>query len=306
MGDLRFDRPYLSVRDARDRHSALRSLDDEEVVQALAAASRFHDALLSNVLATEAMNRIRHLRGALANLSEGVLAMGPRGEVHWMNPAAEELLGLRRQDVACARFDEIIEHLDEHRHPVPLERSPVMRAALDGLHTTGDGEHFSVRGGREVWVAYMCAPFLSELGEPVGAVLAFHDCSGRKSAELEARRNHEIYRSIFVNSADAMVSFSREGQLIDANAAAVELTMRSVEGSRGKSFGEFVHADDFPAILAMFEGVLRGERREARMRILHQDGRPILMDVLGIPAMVDGEVVGLHGIMRPIEDARGS
>lgn len=61
MGDARFDPPLARLRAASDRASALAALNDEEVLQALAASSKFDDAYLANVLATEALNRHRRL-----------------------------------------------------------------------------------------------------------------------------------------------------------------------------------------------------------------------------------------------------
>lgn len=59
MGDSRFTAYYERMRDARDRNAELRSMPDEGVIAALAAS---HDPYLSNVLATEAMNRLQRPR----------------------------------------------------------------------------------------------------------------------------------------------------------------------------------------------------------------------------------------------------
>lgn len=57
MGDVRFDAVLERVRSARDSAAAIRSLTDEEVIHALAAASKQLDPYYANVLATEAANR---------------------------------------------------------------------------------------------------------------------------------------------------------------------------------------------------------------------------------------------------------
>lgn len=62
MGDRRFDAAYKAVADSSDRSAAIRQLDDEEIIHALAAASRKMDAYLANVLAVEVLNRRRRNR----------------------------------------------------------------------------------------------------------------------------------------------------------------------------------------------------------------------------------------------------
>lgn len=58
MGDRRFAAAYLRLRDSPEPARTLHEMGDEEVVQALAHASREHDPYLANVLATEALNRL--------------------------------------------------------------------------------------------------------------------------------------------------------------------------------------------------------------------------------------------------------
>ncbi|HWG90736.1 MAG TPA: hypothetical protein VNZ52_07825 [Candidatus Thermoplasmatota archaeon] len=71
MGDRRFEAPYDRLADADNAVETLRGFRHEEVIEALAAASRKDDPLLANVLATEALNRI-----ARARVIGGAFALG--------------------------------------------------------------------------------------------------------------------------------------------------------------------------------------------------------------------------------------
>lgn len=77
MGDRRFDAAYRTLTETPDRPTLLRAMRDEEVVHALAAASRKMDAYLANVLAVELLNRQRRQRathfGAVAGLVAFIL-----------------------------------------------------------------------------------------------------------------------------------------------------------------------------------------------------------------------------------------
>lgn len=72
MGDRRYDAAYRAVAEAPDRSAAIRDLRHEEVVQALAAASKRMDAYLANVLAVEVLNRYRRQRAALGGAVAGL------------------------------------------------------------------------------------------------------------------------------------------------------------------------------------------------------------------------------------------
>lgn len=71
MGDRRYEEPYDRVKGAEDRRGAITGLDDAEVLQALAGASRGGDAYLANILATEALNRHRRNAAWCAAIAMG-------------------------------------------------------------------------------------------------------------------------------------------------------------------------------------------------------------------------------------------
>ncbi|HVL49525.1 MAG TPA: MEDS domain-containing protein [Candidatus Thermoplasmatota archaeon] len=63
MGDSRYGHHLERLKGSDHPDWEVRSLHDDDVVAALAAASRERDAYLANVLATEALNRLRRARG---------------------------------------------------------------------------------------------------------------------------------------------------------------------------------------------------------------------------------------------------
>lgn len=300
MGDRRYVRPYERVRDASDRDRALRQMTDDEVVQALAGASHRADALLANVLATAALNRMQRLRAALAHLGEGVVALGPRGEVQWSNPAADRLLGWDRASAMGRPFEDTVEHFDPEGERIPIERCRMMGTVLTGRVAHADGDLLRVGGGEPVCVEYTSAPILGPDQEPIGMVLAFRDCGERKRTERELREGRERYKSLFDNIPEPILSVGLDGELLDANLAAVELTARPIDQTRGHSFTEYLHPEDVESTLTLFQRVIAGDQQRTRLRILHADGHYIAVEAIGVPVLVDGEVVGIHGIVRRV------
>ncbi|GEM_PF-4589488 len=175
MGDRRFAAPYRAIRDAPDPLAATARLSDDEVVQALAHASRERDPYAANVLASEAMNRMRRARLVNEHIGEGVCVLTAEGVIQSMNPAARRLLAWRAEDVARG-----IPHERLHVNgPCCVCRS---MAAMEPCES--DEEAFATRLGLATPVSCVVAPVLVE-GLCEGFVLAFRDMRERRAAEAD-------------------------------------------------------------------------------------------------------------------------
>lgn len=108
MGDLRFQPSYARIRDAPNRIAALRSLTNQEVIEALAGASATADPLFANFLATEALNRLQRAQRVLEHIREGVLATDRAGNVTLLNPAAERMLGYIQSEAAGLDINDVL------------------------------------------------------------------------------------------------------------------------------------------------------------------------------------------------------
>lgn len=71
MGDRRFDGDLRELVGSPDAATRLCGMSDAGIVQALAAASKVHDPYLANVLATEALNRLRHRWAVTVGITAG-------------------------------------------------------------------------------------------------------------------------------------------------------------------------------------------------------------------------------------------
>lgn len=269
-------------------------MTDEEVIEALAAASRVHDALLANVLATESLNRVRRLRGSLEHLVEGVATLAMDGQIQWLNLAAERLLGWPRGEAIGKKFHALVEHRAEDRSPIPQAASPLFPPAGPGAV---EGHWFRRKDGSWVCVAARSAYLLTD-GEPQGIVITFRDCEDEKKRERALQESEQRYRSLFEHSPEAIVSIGTDGIILDANPVAEELTRTPLAQARGRPFASFVHPTDTAEASRLFGEVVRGEARRATLRLVRADGVVVAVDAMGVPLVVDGEVVGVHGVLR--------
>ena len=305
MGDSRYRRAYDRVARSTDPAAAIRGLDDEDVIAALATASRATDPLLANVLATEAHNRVRRLRASLASLGEGVITLDREGLVLWANPAAERLLGWSREELMRQDLDVLVRHAREDGSAVPRASSPILEPGRTGTTATGDGDTFQRRDGTRVCVQFTSTPIPDPEGRPEGVVLAFSDCTARKLSERALAESRERYKSLFDQSMDAIVSLDPEGIIEDANAAAERLVGVPVEKARGRRVTDFVHPADRGAVAQTLAEVVVGhpQRRAFRVHAPGGDGDGVLVTAWAAPIVVSGRIVGIHGLARVAEDA---
>lgn len=301
MGDRRYEKAYAAVAKAANRAQVIQSLDDEAVIHALAAASRMQDPLLANVLATEAENRIRRLRAVVVYVGDGVASLDAKGNVRWLNPAAEALLGMDKENVVGRNLHTVVEHRGRDDVLIPHEACALLAVARTRQVAQVQGEFF-VRGDRSrLCVAYTSAPTFDPEGQVNGIVVAFRDCATRQAQEEELRAARILYCSLFERLPLAAVLLDQNGTIVDVNRRAEEQTLRPKEEAKGHSFRAFLLPDDAPEAERLFDEVVRGASRSAEFGVLRGNGTFMRVRATAVP-VTDGEAVrGVHCIFEPTE-----
>ena len=182
MGDARFARAYERIRAAQDRVEAIRHLTDEEVVAALAGASRHNDPLLANVLATETQNRVRRSRTITSYLAEGTFSVDEQLRLTFVNPAMARLLGGDWPDYVGQRVDEVL--VIRSADGSPLTGSPAcpIRRVLEGEGVVELDGSIARLAHEALPVSLVVGPIVRE-GRVEGAVAAFRDVTERRRLE---------------------------------------------------------------------------------------------------------------------------
>ena len=114
----------------------------------------------------------------------------------------------------------------------------------------------------------------------------------------------ERYSSLFSHHPHAAYSVDRRGYYTDANQRALEMTGLSLEEMRQTHFAEVIHPDDAHLLQDAFEAVLAGAPQVVDARVLRADGEQVDIRCTAIPVVVDGEVVGVHGITEDTTDTQ--
>jgi len=126
----------------------------------------------------------------------------------------------------------------------------------------------------------------------------------RRLAEVQLRESENRYRSLFENSHDAIYTTARDGAIIDANQAMVNLTGYS----RGELIGmNIIRLYEKPQDRELFQQTIEssGAVKDYEVRLVRKDGT--LMDCLYTSSVwkhEDGSIIGYQGIIRDITEKR--
>lgn len=293
MGDRRFE-PHLNrVEAAADSKKEIRDMSDTAVVEALAAASRAGNPYLSNVLATEATNRMQRARSEVTHLGEGLCSLDMNGRILTANPAAEGLLGWSQSELRGQDFDSLCRDGN-----VVGERSPqgaYLGSIKAGLVVECDTERFYRRDGSAFDVFYTAAPIIRNQ-QIEGIVISFRDASSSKLASDLLRDSEARYRSLFENSPDFMFSTDMEGRVSAVSGSAVEIVGFERDEICGSPFDKFIAPGDAAAARDLVARAREGTAERRPISLVRKDGRTVRTSLLAMPIILDGEIVGVYGL----------
>lgn len=114
----------------------------------------------------------------------------------------------------------------------------------------------------------------------------------------------ERYASLFTYHPHAAYSVDRHGYFTDANPRALDLTGLSLEQMRETHFAQVIHPEDVHLIQAAFDGAMAGLPQLVEARVVRVGGGIVDVRCTGIPVVVGGEVVGVHGITEDVTEAK--
>lgn len=301
MGDVRFQAHYDRIKRAKDAAREIYAMDDEGLIQALAAGSADPESqYFMNVLASEALNRIRRARLVEQHIAEGVFALDGDGRITSANPAAQGLLGVIEAELRGRLLYELCER---HATGDSTHLCAFMRVYKDARTVSHSEERFLRHDGRGLDVAYTAAPILDE-GLVAGVVVAWRDVSASTEWQRRLVETETRYRSLFEHSSEVIVSLDREGRITGLNPAAERVTGYHSRDIVGMRVLPFVTAEDQTRAQAALAAVFAGEMTHGLFDIIDAQGGKRVLDVISVPIVVESKVVGVHAVARDVTETR--
>lgn len=269
---------------------------------------------------------------------DGIYGVNARGETTFVNPAAEDMLGWKAEELTGTLMHALIHHSHEDGEAYDVHACPIYAAFRDGIVHRVENEVFWRKDGTSFPVEYTSTPIYDD-GRLVGAVVVFRDVSERLAqerriaaalAEVERLRhrlelenayltneigewhnNHEL-----VGSSPPIMRLAQQIDAVAPTSAAVlisgepgsgrELVARAIHNASGRRQRPFVRVNcaAFPgeALEAELFGHAAGVHGAAHARVgrfeLADEGTLFLQDVGAIA------VAQQLKLLRALEEGR--
>lgn len=135
----------------------------------------------------EAATHVERLQDITAVMAEGLIAMNPRGEITFVNPEAERLLGWRHDQLMGQDGHALFHHHTSDGREAPHDTCPI-RAVSDTREVyRSEDEVFFHQDGRAIPVGVSAAPLVND-GVLEGTVMVFSDLSQVKAYQAEIQQ----------------------------------------------------------------------------------------------------------------------
>lgn len=130
----------------------------------------------------ELRHQLRLTQAITKSLGEGVYALDEHGLLIFMNPAAEQALGWKEDELRGREIHDLIHYLRPDGSRRPAHECPLLQVLQTGEITKLDIDVLVRRNGSLIPVSYTASPLITN-GTVMGAVLVFRDITRQKALE---------------------------------------------------------------------------------------------------------------------------
>lgn len=223
------------------------------------------------------------------------------GEVRYLNPAFELIMGVPRQE-----FLHDARRLYERVHPEDREQARrFWSETVKGAETTV--EFRIVRPGGEVrWVRTRAFPYDDGSGEALFAGI-FEDISERRLARTALDESEKRFRNLVETTADWVWEVDAQGRYIYASPQVERVLGHRPDEVLGKTPFDFMPDEESERIGRAFRAIAAEKRPFAMLENVnrHRNGQLVVLETSGVPVLdAEGNLRGYRGIDRDITERK--
>jgi len=209
----------------------------------------------------------------------------------FVSAQAERLLGY-----PCSHWLEDPEFWQQHIHPDDRTWAVELCRRSTEQHRNHDFEYRMIAAdGRTVWLRDLVSVAAGDDGVAVRRGIMI-DITESRQKEEALRSAEERYRTLVENLNDVVYALDASGNFVYCSPAIEQVSSYTPEEVMGRSFAEFVHADDLPNLAAVFSRNLSGESAVVEYRVLDKGGAVRWVQASIRPTLENGQVVGVTGV----------
>ncbi|MFP3975505.1 MAG: PAS domain S-box protein [Chloroflexota bacterium] len=225
--------------------------------------------------------------------------------------SATEVIGTKRQwqpfypEERPSMADLIVDKASEEEISRYYGHKYTESSLLEGAYEVED--FFPAVGPNGKWIFFTAAPLIDHEGRLLGAIETLQDVTERVRADEALKDSESRYRDLFNNASDAIIISDMEGNIIEVNKAASDLTGYTSDELVKMSLKEFMTAESFEtAIGGQQKVLLRGDTASERyeLEIVKKDGAHATIEAAVRPVKEMGQAVAFHNIARDVTEER--
>src|SRR5208337_3440852 len=154
--------------------------------------------MLINVMESDAMTKNKEkqlslrkqekaLRDITSSLAEGIYVMNQKGNVIFMNPEAERLLGWTMLELSDRNIHDTVHSRKADGSPLPMKECRMHKIIENTGRFVSSDEVFIRKDGTVFPISIICSPLI-ENGKTVASVTAFRDITEQKNMEKDREK----------------------------------------------------------------------------------------------------------------------
>lgn len=234
----------------------------------------------------------------LEQLLETFTVLDTHGVVRSQSPWLERILGYRPGELTGKSVFSYI-HPDDR--PFVAEAFATVSRTLGAI--TAVECRFQHRDGS--WQVLQAAgKSLVDSAKEIRVVVSARNVTERKRTEEALRESEAQYRDLVENINDAIYAHDEKGVFTYVSPVIETFGGYRPEELIGRSFTEFIHPEDLPALLASFYRTLAGHLEPSEFRAIAKSGEVRWVRSSSRPIRKGDRVVGLRGMLTDISERK--
>jgi diguanylate cyclase (GGDEF)-like protein/PAS domain S-box-containing protein len=212
------------------------------------------------------------LSAIVNTIDEGLCQMDANGNLTFLNPAGQRLLGYSRDGINGRPMHELVHAERPDSTHLEAKDCPLVAAIRDGQTCKVPEDWFRRKDGSFLMVQYTSTPILVD-GKIDGAVVLFWDIAERHRMEEALRKSEDRYRTLVEKSSGLICTHDLNGVIISVNKAGADALGYTTEELKGRNMGDLLVPEQRQNLKG-YLGLLR-ERGEVSgfMKVQGKDGR---------------------------------